>query len=103
MFYERFQRAEISVLFKLSALNVIVIPIGLIMMMAGRMALYFETATLVVYSIILSQIKQPIAKYLSLSLFVFFTIYTFYNFFQSKIWRIYFVHYQTIFSSPIIY
>ena len=103
LFYERFQIKEIALLFKIAILGYFFMPIGLLIMMIARVGMYFQLATLAVFPILLLNIKNPAFKNLILVLIIFITIYSFYGFFQSYVWREAFGTYQTIFSSPAIY
>lgn len=103
LYYERIVFADISLLFKIAILSYFVIPLTLSIMMLGRVGMYFQPATLAVFPVIFSNIKNPILLKLTLALLVFITLYSFYGFFQSDVWRVPFGNYQTIFSAPEIY
>ena len=97
LFNERLQTAKSSILFKISVLNIFIIPIGLIIMMSARIGYYFQPSTMAVYSLILFNTKHHLIKSFFLCIIVILTLYSFYGFFQSDVWRIGFETYQSIF------
>lgn len=103
LYYERYQVQENSLLFKIAILSFIFIPLGLIIMMIARVAMYFHPVTIAVFPLVISSIKEPWFKFFFALFLVLFTLYTFYQFFQSEVWRDAFGTYQTIFSAPGIY
>jgi len=103
LYYERSQVATVSLLFKIAILSYFIIPISLLIMMIGRVGMYLLPATIAVFPIIFSNMKKSILKDATLALVIFITIYSFFGFFQSDIWRVPFGTYQTIFSAPGIY
>lgn len=103
LYYERSQIAEASLLFKIAIISYFIIPISLLIMMLGRVGMYFLPVTIAVFPIIFSNIKNPILKNSTIILLGFITFYSFLGFFQSDIWKEAFGTYQTIFSAPEIY
>lgn len=103
LFYERLQTREHALLFKIAVLSYFFIPLSLLIMLISRVGMYSEPATLVVFPVILLNIKNPVVRNLILFLILFFTLYLFYTFFQSDTYREAFGTYKTIFSSPEIY
>lgn len=103
LYYERFQIREIALLFKIAMFGYFILPLGLLIIMIGRVGFYFYPTTLAVFPIILLNIKNPVPRKLILALLIFMTLYLFYKFFQSDTWSVAFGTYQTIFSSPAIY
>lgn len=103
LYYKKFQNKEKALLFKIVILGYFFIPMGLLIMMLGRVGMYFQVATLAVFPILLLNIKNPVLKNLILASLIFITIHSFYAFFQYDIWREAFSTYQTIFSASRIY
>lgn len=103
LYYERSQIAESSLLFKVAIISYFIIPISLLIMMLGRVGMYFLPATIAVFPIMFSNIKNRILKNTTLTLIIFIILHSFFGFFQSDIWRVSFGTYQTIFSAPEIY
>lgn len=103
LYYVRLQTKETSLLFKIAILSYFFIPLGLLIMLISRIGMYFQPATLAVFPIILLNTKNPVVRNLILLLILFITLYSFYGFFQSEVWREAFGTYKTIFSSPEIY
>lgn len=103
LLYEKFQNNEISILYKIAILGIWITPFALIVMMIGRVGMYFHPILIAVYPLILLDIKNVIFKRSLLGMIVFMILYNYYGFFQSDTWRIAFSTYQTIFSSPYIY
>lgn len=97
--YERFQSRETALIFKLVIISFIFIPLGFIIQLIGRMGMYFMPATLIVYPVIQMNLKTAIYKYLFLGSLALITLYEFFMFFQSDVWRDAFGNYQTIFSA----
>lgn len=103
LFYDQYQLKKDSLLFKIAIFGFIFIPLGLIIMMIVRVGMYFQPVFIVVYPLIIFSIKKDWFK-LSFSFFlIFFTLFTFYQFFESEIWKDAFGTYQTIFSAPQVY
>jgi hypothetical protein len=75
-------------------------PLNLAILLIGRIGMYFSPATLVVYPIILRNLKKPISRTIFITIILIFTTYKFFQFFYSDIWKDAFGTYQTIFSAP---
>jgi len=103
LYYDRFQQKETALLFKLSIIGFLIKPLGFIIMLIGRVGMYFTPATIIVYPILFMNLKKPVYKMIFISLLLFMTIYSFFQFFYSEIWKTDFGSYQTIFSSPAIF
>jgi len=103
LFYERLQIADVALLFRISMLGYFIIPLSLSIMMISRIGMYFQPITIVVFPILFLKIKNPIYKNIILAMLIFMTMYLYFQFFQSSVWKIAFGRYQTIFSAPEIY
>lgn len=103
VYYDRFQQGDRALLFKLNILNLMFVPLGLIIMMLGRIGMYFAPASIAVLPIIVSTSRNRLTKIAVSTALICFTLYGFYQFFQSPIWRDAFMTYHTIFSAPEIY
>lgn len=111
LLYDRYQNKEISLLFKIAALNIFMIPLVFIMGMIGRLGMYFQPLLFfVVYPFVLLRMDKIIPKYPLLFRYSFmviigfYAIYMFWNFVQSpESWKMTFRTYDMIFSSPVIY
>lgn len=102
LLYSRFQRREYDILFKLSIFSFMFIPLGLLILMISRIGMYFAPATIVVYPVIMANIKDATIKRAFTSLLLAFTLYTFVMFFSTGTYKVAFAEYQTIFSAPPI-
>lgn len=100
LYFESNQNREIALIFKIAIVSFLIIPLPLIIEMAGRLGMYFAPATIVVYPIIVMNIEKPISKTIFISMLLVVTIYQFFQFFYSETYQSYFGIYQTIFSSP---
>jgi len=100
LYYERYQKREIALLFKLSIISFLFIPLGFSIMLIGRVGMYFAPATIIVYPIILKNLGKPIYKVAFISVLVFITMFSFFQFFNSDIWKAAFGTYHTIFEAP---
>jgi hypothetical protein len=103
LFYAQSQNTEVSLLFKIAILSYFFLPMGLLIMMIGRVGMYFQPAVLAVFPIILLNIRSRAIRFLFITMVSAMTMYSFYGFFQSDVWSKPFGTYQTIFSAPIIY
>lgn len=100
VYHAKYQDKENLLLFKIGILAFIVIPLGLLLQLLGRVGMYFHPALLVVYPIILSQIKNPLLKILFLLVIILLALYNFKLFFADPLWMKSVINYQTIFSAP---
>lgn len=100
LYFERLQNKETALVFKIATISLMFIPLNLIIGLIGRVGMYFAPATIVVYPIILMNLKRPISKTIYLTLLLIFTIYKFFQFFYSDIWQDAYGTYLTIFSAP---
>jgi len=103
LYYERSQIAELSLIFKIAILSFFIIPLGLLISMIGRIGMYFQPFTMVVFPNILFDMRNKLFKNVTISILVLFSMYTFFMFFKSDVWKDSFGSYKTIFSAPEIY
>lgn len=99
IYFYKFQDKLLSVPFKLGILSFMLIPIGLTLMMIGRLGLYIQPFLMLVYPMILSTSKLKIYSYGFVFFLMLLTIYDYFIFFQSPIFTKAFGTYQTIFSA----
>ena len=95
---EQYQSKNNRILFKLVIIGYFFNPLGFMVPLLGRIGMYLFCLTIVVYPIFLNYLKNPIHRYLFLLALIFMTLYGFYGFFQSDIWKDAFGTYTTIFS-----
>ena len=95
--FSQYQDVKNSILFKLSIGYFLFIPLGLILALMGRVSMYFDIANIAVFPLIYASFKKPAFKYFTLSLFIFITLYTFFGFFESEVFKTAFSVYKTIF------
>lgn len=100
LYYERFQHKETAVVFKIAIISFLFLPLGLLVQMIGRVGMYLAPSIIIAYPIILKNIKKTIFKAIYITLLLFITTYTFFQFFNSEVFGEAFSKYQTIFSAP---
>ena len=99
LLYDKYQNKEISLQFKIAILSFFLIPLSLVVMMIGRLSLYFLPPLITVYPMVLLKMDNYLFKYSFMVIIVLWTLYGLLVFFQSDIYRIPFGTYDTIFSS----
>lgn len=99
IYYDRMQNREIALVFKIAIVGFLMMPLKLIILMFGRLMMYYTPALIIVYPNILMNLKKPIRKILFLTLLIVFTMYQFYSFFYSTTYHKNFIDYNTIFSA----
>jgi hypothetical protein len=103
IYYERFQNKQTGLVFKIAIISFMFIPLGLLVQLIGRVAMYFAPATIIAYPVIALYIKKPINKIIFVLTLILFTTFTFYSFFSSETWSDAFGNYTTIFSADKFY
>ena len=98
--FERAQNREISLIYKIAVCSFLIIPLPLIIDMIGRFIIYFIPATIVVYPTIVMNLKNITTKLLFSATLIAITIFQFFQFFSSDIYRGGFEKYHSIFSAP---
>ncbi len=101
--YEKFQDRNFSILFKISIIGFMFMPLTLVVEMISRLGMYFTPATIVVYPILVSTFKNKITRLSFIIIFISITLYQFIQFFNSETYKTYYDTYQTIFSAPRMY
>jgi hypothetical protein len=100
LYFERTQKIEVALVFKVAIISFLMIPLPLIIDMTGRLLMYFLPATIVVYPNIVLSLKNAFLKITFLTLIVALTLFQFFQFFNSEIYYKGYGIYQTIFSAP---
>lgn len=99
VYFVRLQNKETALVFMISIISSMLIPLNQIIGLIGRVGMYFAPATIITYSIILVDLKNPISKTIYVTLILTATTYRFFQFFYSETYKD-FIIYQTIFSAP---
>jgi hypothetical protein len=99
LYFVRLQNKETALVFMISIISSMLIPLNAIIGLIGRVGMYFAPATIIAYSIILMNLKKPVSKIIYLTILFTATTYRFYQFFYSETWKDTFLNYQTIFSA----
>lgn len=99
LLYDSKQTKEVALLFKIAILSFFIIPLGLIIEMSGRFAMYLSPTTMLVYPNILASMNSLVKKHVFVLVLLFFTLYQFLMFFYSETYEKYFFEYHTIFSA----
>lgn len=102
-YYHNKQNKSDAVLFKIVMVYLMLAPLGLTILMIARVGMYFEPVTIVVYPLILYSIENKFNKLVFKSIVILFTLYIFYQFFESPIWKDAFGTYHSIFEAPKFY
>lgn len=103
LIYERYQRQEISLLFKIAAISFFIIPASFPIPMLGRMGMYVQPVLIVVYPYVIMSMKNMLLKYSIMVSIIAFTLYKFFLFFQSDVWVNKYSTYTTVFDAPKYY
>lgn len=109
LIFDRYYKAEESLLIRISVLGAFFIPLSLVIMLIGRLRFYFDPLIFAVYPFILIKAHKVLPGYPLLFKYVFvmvlisYTLFLFWGFFQSDVWKESFGTYNTIFSSPTMY
>lgn len=98
LYIGKYQKNENSIMCNISIISFIVISLGLIINMAGRLNYYFQPALLVVLPVIINYIKYKPIKVTLMLMILAFSLRTFYSFFNNSIWHNAYISYKTIFS-----
>lgn len=99
LYFERLQNRENALVFKLAIIGFILMPLNMLIVLFGRLGMYFAPATLIAYPIIFKNLKRPPIKVMYLTILLVFISYKFFQFFYSDIYKDYYGTYQTIFSA----
>ncbi|MBP6182583.1 EpsG family protein [Flavobacterium sp.] len=97
-YFLKIQNVELKIPFKIAMYSFFLIPLGLVLVMIGRLGLYFEPFLIIVFPNILSSCKSKLYSNFLLFSIIVFLIYNFYIFFKSPIFIEKYEIYQTIFS-----
>lgn len=100
LYYYQIQRPEVRLLFIISFLVYLLIPLYSLAPIIARIAFYFSILSIVVYPITFHAIRSTIPKIFILIAYIGFTCMTYILFFQSEVWVEKYWRYQTIFSTP---
>lgn len=95
---DKYYEDKNSFLFKLAVISFMLAPFGLIIMLIGRIQMYFSLILIVVYPLVYDSIKSKYLKLTFLTILLVLILFTFFEFFKSPIWIDKFGKYHTIFS-----
>jgi hypothetical protein len=101
LYFEKFQTKEISLIFKISVVSFLIIPLALIVDMTGRLGMYFSPTLMIVFPMLYKSMNKIYYKYSFLIILIMLTFFQFFQFFYSDNYKIYFFEYNTIFSAPV--
>jgi hypothetical protein len=93
---DKYYEGKLSFFFKLGIISYILSPFGLIIMLIGRIQLYFSLFLIVVYPLVYDSIKSIAIRLLFLGILLMILLVTFFEFFKSPIWIDFFTEYHTI-------
>lgn len=101
--YAKFQNNKNQILFKIATISYYIMAIGLALAMVGRIEMYFQIALIVVIPLIVNEMHERTKRLIFISSYLTITLYSYYGFFQSNVWKYAFSEYKTIFSAPKIF
>lgn len=83
-------------LFKISIIGIYLIPFAVEISMFARIGFYFSVFSIVSIPLIAAQIQKQVFRMCFLGLHILYTMWGYFQFFQSPVWRHSFSEYQTI-------
>ena len=86
LYYARFQNKEGDTLFKIYIISFLFIPLSLYIWLIARIGLYFTIFSIAVIPIIVAGIKNKLLRKIVPIVFIAFTLFNFFIFFQSEVW-----------------
>lgn len=99
----RENKRDVSIFYKLVVISLLLIALSLALNMVSRLSYYLYPTMIVAYTFTLSRLpKLPVLRSGFFLSVVIFTVYQFYHFWISPVYRPYFEKYQTIFSSSYL-
>lgn len=87
-----------SIVYNLSILYYLILPIGISIMMISRLNMYFQIFLIITIPISIQYIKINFIKYILIFMIISSTIYSYQSFFKSPIYSKHYTVYKTIFS-----
>lgn len=99
LYYEKDQNREDALLFKLTALSFLFIPLGFVAQLVARLGMYLQIPMLAAYPLMVRSIDNRIVRVGILLLIMVFVVYDFHVFFNSEIYGDFYIEYRTIFES----
>jgi hypothetical protein len=103
LLFEKYQTREMSIIFKIAIVSFIFIPLSLYIQLIARMIMYFGMATIIAYPVLAKNMNKSAYRTIFVSYIILITLYSFFNFFYSPLWRGSFGTYHSIFSAPQVY
>ncbi|NTW88303.1 MAG: hypothetical protein HGB26_04090, partial [Desulfobulbaceae bacterium] len=103
LYYSRFQVKKNVLLFKIAVISYYVIPIGFVLVMIARIGMYLQPALIAVIPIVAISLRRGKERMVFLFVYLLYSLYQFYGFFQSDVWRDGFGKYNVIFFAPQVY
>jgi hypothetical protein len=105
LFYTKRDESETELIFIISIISTMIIPLNFLIGTIGRMGMYFFPATIISYSVIPARmkdggIKNIFGRAVFISIIIVATSYRFIQFFNSETYKGSYTFYQTIFSAP---
>ena len=94
---QKFQNRSIRSLFNLGSIAFLFIPLVLFLPMVGRLSMYFQIIILIILPYVTLG-RRKLLKMTVRILYILFTLYGFFQFFNTPGWNAYFGDYQTVFS-----
>jgi len=99
LFFMRKQPPENQLMFNISIIYLLLLPIGSLINLSTRINYYFQSSILVVFPLIIKSIKFMPLKFVMTFVIIIYCLYNFIIFFKSPTWIDSYFSYQTIFSS----
>lgn len=92
-----------NILFKIAIISFLMIPLSFGVQLIGRLNFYLLPVMMAVFPLVFLKIKKSYLRILFVNIVVLFTLYNFFIFFESDVWKNDFGVYYTIFSAPELY
>lgn len=92
-----------NIFIKITIISILMIPLSLGVQLISRINYYLLPVMMVVFPIVFIKIRQSLIRLTFTSIIILFTLYKFYIFFGSEVWKDDFGIYKTIFTAPKLY
>ena len=84
LYYEKRQDRKDGLIFKITALSFLFVPLGFIAQLIARIGMYLQVSMIATYPLMIRTINNRIVRAGTLFIIMFFTIYDFFLIFQFR-------------------
>lgn len=96
--YQKYVHSRYKIIFNISILYYLAIPLTFAIIMVGRIGMYFSIASIAVIPIIASKISNKYIRHIYIAINAFYYLHGYVNFFTDPIWTKAYSNYLTIFE-----